>query len=100
MVYTCSGQSGTPGANIPPTDPTTTNVNQTKGSADANDPNNANNPYDTTLIGTPMARTTMMATGKVHTLVIAKIILLCGFPDNSTMVRYINQHGLVRAGRC
>jgi hypothetical protein len=28
---------------------------------------------------------------KVKTLVIAKIILLCGVPDNSTMVRYIYQ---------
>jgi hypothetical protein len=34
-----------------------------------------------------------LASRKVHTPVIAKIILLCGFPADSTMVRYIEQQG-------
>jgi hypothetical protein len=33
------------------------------------------------------------STGKVYTPVIAKIISLCGFPLDSTMVRYIDQQG-------
>jgi hypothetical protein len=79
MVTTRSGQSSTPGTNIPPTDPT--------------NPNDANGPNDATLIGTTMERTTTMAAGKVHTLVISKIISLCDFPADSTMVRYIDQQG-------
>jgi hypothetical protein len=93
MVTTRSGQSNTPGANIPPTDPTNPTVDQAQGIGDTNDPNDANGPNDASLIGTTMARTTTMATGKVHTLVILKIIYLCGFPADATMVRYIDQQG-------
>jgi hypothetical protein len=93
MATTRSGQSSTPGANIPPTDPTNLTVDQAQGIGDANNPNNANGPNDATWISTTMARTTTMATGKVHTLDISKIISLCGFSADSTMAKYIDQQG-------
>jgi hypothetical protein len=73
------------------TDPSTPIVDPAEVTANANNPNDSNDPNIATLIGTTMTGTTTMATPKVHTLVIAKIILLCGFPEESTMVRYIDQ---------
>jgi hypothetical protein len=43
------------------------------------------------LVDMTMAGVTPTATGGTHTPVIAKIISLCGFPVDSTMVRYIDQ---------
>jgi hypothetical protein len=52
---------------------------------------NANEPTDASLIGTMTNGKSKMATGNVHTPVVAKIILLFGFPLDTTMFRYIDQ---------
>jgi hypothetical protein len=84
---------GNLGARFPAMDQATPTVNAALGTVnaadpnDVNDPNNTNDPNNATLNGTMMAGTTTMATPKIHTLVIAKIVLLCCFPKDSTMVR-------------
>jgi hypothetical protein len=97
MANTRSGNTprgrGNLGARSPATDPdaTTPTVDTALGTVDATDPNDANDPNEATPTGTTIAGSTTMATPKVHKLVIAKIILFCGFPDDSTMVKYIDQ---------
>jgi hypothetical protein len=97
MANTQSGNTlcgrGNLGAPIPATDPdaTTPTVNTALGTVDATDPNDEDDPSEATLTDTRIAGTTTMATPNVHTLVIAKIKLLCGLSDDSTMVRYIDQ---------
>jgi hypothetical protein len=94
MSSTSSGRSSTPigrnnpEATVPAADPTAPTVdtapgrNDTRGSVDAS-----------TLIDMTTAGTMPKATRVAHTPVIAKIIALCGFPADSTMVRYIDQQG-------
>jgi hypothetical protein len=65
-----------------------------EGIAFANEPNDLDDPINANLTGTMIPGTTTMATGKVHTLMIAKFILLCGFPDASIMVRYVDHQDL------
>jgi hypothetical protein len=72
-----------PERSIPAADPTTPAVETAQRAAAALDIADA-----LSLVG--VATEGMMlvtATGKVHTPVIAKVILLCGFPEDSTMLR-------------
>jgi hypothetical protein len=94
MPSTRSGRSSTPGGrnnpddNTPGTDPVIPTVDTAQDTSATVNIADAMSLVDLTVTGTNPT-----ATGKTHTPVIAKIIALCGFPLDSTMVRYIDQQG-------
>jgi hypothetical protein len=84
------GEKCTHGARIPPAallEPPTPTVKTAQGTANANEPTNASS------IGSMVKGKVLMENENVFTHLIAKIKLLCGFPADSTMVRYIDQQG-------
>jgi phosphate starvation-inducible protein PhoH len=89
------------GARFPAMDQTTPTVNVALGTVNAAEPNDANylsdanDPNVAMLIGKTTAGKTKLATRKVHTLMIAKDILLCGLlmtrPWSGTLISRIGQ---------
>jgi hypothetical protein len=73
-----------PGARFIAMEPSTPTEEAERG------PTMANDPIDAFSIGVMMVGTTMRETG---TIIIAKIISLCGFTVEPTMVRYMDQQG-------
>jgi hypothetical protein len=84
------GGKGNHGGRILPAalaEPTTPTVGTARGTT------GAWRSIDATSIGTTVKVMVKLTNGKVYTHVIARIIQLCDFPEDSIMVRYIDQKG-------